>query len=331
MADVTDIFMRSRAALAPLAGVSNSVFRRICVGFGAQPVMTEMVSADGLLRMSSAKKTSRMLAFHDSERPIGFQLFGTDPDIMADAAQKALELRPDFIDINAGCPVKKVVTKGGGSALMRTPDLLGLIVGRVVSASSVPVTVKIRSGWDHANINAVTVARVCEDAGAHAVIVHPRTRSQGFSGQADWHIIRAVKEAVYVPVIGSGDITAYGDARAMLGETGADGVMIGRSAMGNPWIFRQVKECLEGGEVSEEPGIDERLELALTQLDITAEEVSERFAVLNMRKFFGWYSRGARDGASFRREVFRAETIADVRLVVRRFQKEIREYSTTDI
>jgi len=331
MADVTDIFTRSRAALAPLAGVSNSVFRRICVGFGAQPVMTEMVSADGFLHMSSARKTSRLLAFHDSERPIGFQLFGTDPAIMADAAQKALELRPDFIDINAGCPVKKVVAKGGGSALMRNPDLLGFIVERVAAASSVPVTVKIRSGWDHANINAVTVACVCEDAGAHAMIMHPRTRSQGFGGRADWHIIRAVKEAVSVPVIGSGDIAAYGDALAMLGETGADGVMIGRSAMGNPWIFRQVTEYLEGREVSEAPGIIERLELALTQLDTIAEEVSERFAVLNMRKFFGWYSRGARDGASFRREVFRAGTIDDVRRIVRRFQDEIWGYSTTDI
>ncbi len=321
-----NIFSHDRAALAPLAGITNSVFRRICASFGARPVMTEMVSADGLVRGKPGDKTSRLLSFNESERPIGFQLFGSDPAIMAEAVGKALELKPDFIDINAGCPAKKVVTKGSGSALLLNLDLLERIVGHVAEASSVPVTVKIRSGWDNTGINAVEAACVCADAGAGAIILHPRTRSQKFSGAADWSIIRAVKETVSVPVIGSGDIISPDGAAAMIEQTGADAVMIGRQAMGNPWIFKQVAERLRGDEVSETPDIAVRLNLALRQLEITAEETSERFAVLNMRKFFGWYSRRMRGGAVFRQQVFRAMTIAEVTDVVRAFHANFENY-----
>jgi len=327
---ITDIFDSKRAALAPLAGITDSVFRRICVEFGARPVMTEMISADGFVREKKAGKTTRMLSFHDSERPIGFQFFGSDPLIMAEAVHKAQALKPDFIDINAGCPVKKVVSRGSGSALLRNPELLGRIVEKAVRMSTVPVTVKIRSGWDSSSINAVEVARTCADAGAQALTVHPRTRSQEFSGTADWSIIRRVKEAVTEPVIGSGDIRTPDDAVDMLRQTGADAVMIGRLAMSDPWIFTRVMECLNGREVPENPFASERLELGLRQLDTITEEMGERYGVLSMRKFFGWYSHGTRDGAAFRQNVFHIETIEGVKHIVREFQEHLREYEMID-
>ena len=215
---ISDIFKRNRAALAPLAGVTDSVYRRICAGFGATPVMTEMISSEGFVRGKPGDKTSRLLRFKESERPLGFQFFGADPGIMTEAVRKARSLKPDFIDINAGCPVRKVVSKGGGSALLRTPGVLQTIVSGVCAASDVPVTVKIRSGWDFGSVNAVEVARMCEDAGAGGIIVHPRTRSQGFGGVADWTVIRAVKKAISIPVIGSGDIHSPADAKRMLAQ-----------------------------------------------------------------------------------------------------------------
>ncbi len=321
--DIRDIFTPGRAALAPLAGVTDSAFRRLCVEFGARPVMTEMVSADGFVRGPRKKSpTLRLLRYHESERPVGIQFFGSDPDIMAAAAGQAQALGPDFIDINAGCPVRKVVGRGAGSALMQRPEHLGTIVARMVAVSNVPVTVKIRSGWDHDSINAVTVAEICADAGAAAVIVHPRTRSQKYAGEADWDIIRAVAEAVSVPVIGSGDITGPDAAADMLARTGAHAVMIGRRAMGDPWIFAQVRARLAGEPIPPSPTAAEKLELGIRHLELLAAEVGPRFAVLNMRKGFGWYSRGARGGAEFRRRLFRAETVADAIAVVRAFQEE---------
>ena len=329
--NISDIFKRNRAALAPLAGVTDSVYRRICTEFGASPVMTEMISSDGYVRRKPGDKTSRMLRFHEIERPIGIQFFGSDPSIMAEAVHKARELRPDFIDINAGCPVKKVVSKGSGAALLRNPALLRRIVGEVTAASDVPVTVKIRSGWDYGSVNAVEVAQVCEDAGASGIIVHPRTRSQGYSGVSNWSIIRAVKEAVSIAVIGSGDIKSPVDAARVLDKTGADAVMIGRAALGNPWIFCDVAAFLDRRAIPEPPGIHERFDLAIRQLDMLAGEANERFAVLNMRKFLGWYSRGIRGGAHFRREVFCAETIDEVKQVIIEFQEKSREIECSNI
>ncbi len=316
---IHDIFSINKAALAPLAGVTDSVYRRICVSFGASPVMTEMVSSDGYVRGKKGDKTARLLRFKESERPLGFQFFGASPEIMAAAAEKAQHLKPDFIDINAGCPVKKVVSKGAGSALMRTPYTLECIVAKMADVSHVPVTVKIRSGWDHGSINAVEVARRCADAGAAAVIVHPRTRSQGFSGTSDWTVIRVVREAVAVPVIGSGDIWHAEDAVRMKEETGVDYVMVGRAALGNPWIFRSIASMFAGFPAPPEPGVEERLRLPLSHLEKLAEETSERFAILNMRKFFGWYSKGIRNGSEFRRTIFKAETIEEIHDAVRNF------------
>ena len=322
---ISSIFTPDRAALAPLAGVTDSVFRRLCAELGASPVMTEMISCEGFVRGKSNDKTSRMLRYHESERPIGFQLFGSDPDVMGAAAAKALDLKPDFFDINAGCPVKKVVTKGAGSALLQNPGLLSQIVERVVATSHIPVSVKIRSGWDCKTINAVEIAQTCVDSGAQGIIVHPRTRAQGFSGNADWTVIRDVKEAVSVPVIGSGDIHTPEDAQRMRDETGADCIMIGRAAMNNPWIFRDTACYFKGSALPPPSTVTDRLDLALRQLDLLSEEVAERFAVVNMRKFFGWYSRGSHDGAEFRRTVFRAETKEDVVSIVREFQESIRK------
>ena len=319
--NIATIFTHTRAALAPLAGATDSAFRRICAEYGASPVMTEMVSSDGFVRGRSNDKTARLLRFHETERPIGFQFFGADPSIMAEAVRKAQDRNPDFIDINAGCPVKKVASKGAGSALLRTPDILRQIVAAVVAVSSVPVTVKIRSGWDHGSVNAVEVAQICEDAGAQGIIVHPRTRSQGFGGESDWTVIRAVKEKVTIPVIGSGDIRTPADAQRMFEETGADGVMIGRAALTDPTLFRRVARYLETGEEEEPSPIAERLDIALRQLALLSEEVSERFAILNMRKFFGWYSRGVQNGAEFRRDIFRAETTGDIVRIVGEFRK----------
>ena len=318
---ITDSFPRDRAALAPLAGVTDSVFRRLCVRFGAAPVMTEMVSSDGYARGPKNSKTARMLEFHESERPLGVQFFGSDPDIMAQAAARAVELAPDFIDINAGCPVRKVVGRGAGSALLQRPRHLAEIVRRTVEAAgAIPVTVKIRAGWDHDAINATEVARLCVDAGAAALIVHPRTRSRGFSGIADHSITRAVVEAVDVPVIASGDITSAADVLRVLDETGAYGIMIGRRAMGDPWIFERVRAALTGAAVPPDPELPDRLDLGLRQLAMLAEEVSERYAVLNMRKSFGWYSKGARGGSEFRQMLFRANTMDEAVRIVRDFR-----------
>jgi len=321
MKQITDIFPRDRAALAPLAGITGSIFRRICRRLGAAVVVTEMVSSDGLIYGGIKNKTIQLLNYREEERPIGFQLFGAEENAMAMATKKVLELRPDFIDINAGCPVKKVVCRGAGSALMQTSGILGRIVEKVAKVSDVPVTVKIRSGWDFESINAVEVAKICESAGASGITVHPRTRSQNFSGKADWDIIRQVKEAVSIPVIGSGDIVEPGDAQRMMDETGADSVMIGRKAMGNPWIFSQVNAMFAGEDIPPTPEIGERLDLALEQLYTMAEEFYDKFAIFNMRKFFGWYSKGAAEGSKFRQDVFKAETIGEVTRIVREFQE----------
>ncbi len=327
---IENIFKPNRAALAPLAGVTDSLFRQICAGFGATPVMTEMVSSEGFIRLSEANKSAGLLQFTEDERPIGFQFFGANPEVMAAATEKAHDMKPDFIDINAGCPVKKVISKGSGAALMRNPQLLAKIVGKVAAVSSVPVTVKIRAGWDHSSINAVEVARRCVDAGAQAVIVHPRTRSEMFSGHSDWALIRTVSEAVTVPVIGSGDIVAYEDAQKMKQETGIEYVMVGRSAMGNPWIFRQIKEHLAGKPITPLPLFGERLELPLRHLEQLAGTTSEKYAVFKMRKFFGWYSKGAVGGAAFRQRIFKDETIEQVKMTIESFREETQKQQVTE-
>jgi tRNA-dihydrouridine synthase B len=314
---ITGIFRPDRAALAPLAGVTDSVFRAHCAEFGACPVVTEMISVDGYIRSRPGDKTARFLRFRESERPIGFQFFGSDPTIVGMAVERAQELKPDFIDINAGCPVKKVIARGAGSALMRTPETLAAIVAKAVAASRVPVTVKIRAGWDLESINVLDVARRCRDAGAQAIILHPRTRSQGFSGHSDWNLLRCVREELDIPVVGSGDIVTAADALRMKAETGVENVMVGRAAMGNPWIFREIAALFAGEEPPPPPTPAERLELPLRQLRELSDEVSERFAVLNMRKVFGWFTKGMPGGSGLRQRIFQAPSADAVEDLVR--------------
>ncbi len=280
--------------LAPLAGVSDSPFRRLAREQGAGLVYTEMVSADGLVRGS--RPTFELCAFEPHERPIGIQLFGSDPAIMADATRVLCDLpdgqRPDLIDINMGCPVRKVVNRRAGAALLNEPPRIHAIVNRMAAVSTVPVTAKIRLGWDGQSRNVVEVCKVLEGAGAQAVAIHARTRAEKFEGQAHWEMIGEAKKAVGIPVIGNGDVRSAGDALRMLDTTGCDAVMMGRAAFGDPWIFRRVRAYHERGEVLPMPTPIERLEAGLKHLDMMVEAVGPGLAAREMRKHVAWYVKG---------------------------------------
>lgn len=308
---IGEVSTESPFVLAPLAGLTDSPMRRVCRRMGASMVWTEMVSAEGLVREGA--KSFELLAFAEEERPIAFQIFGARPESMAGAASAVSLLRPDVIDINVGCPAKKVVRGGAGSALMREPTLLREIALAVVEASPCPVTAKIRSGWDDDSINAVEIAGVLEECGAKAVAVHPRTRAQGFKGSADWAIIGEVKRSVSVPVIGSGDVKTPADALEMLDRTSCDAVMIGRGAVGNPWIFRDAATLRSGGIGPAARTLAETLATAVEQLDLMVEAKGERRGVMEMRKHLVAYLRGFHGASKLRSEIVRMEGHASVR------------------
>lgn len=287
--------------LAPLAGVTDMSFRRICREMGASAVFTEMVSASGL--WYGDKNTGRLMATCPEERPVGIQLFGGKPEVMAHAARETDKLPCDMIDINAGCPVPKVVKNGEGSALLRDIDRLYDVVSAVVKNTDKPVTVKMRAGWDENSVNAVEAAHAVSAAGASAITVHGRTREQYYSGSADWKIIAAVKRAVDIPVIGNGDVTDAASAMAMLKETGCDFVMIGRAALGNPWIFREISAAWRGRDVPPPPGPDEKKTVMLAHFRALADLKGEYAAVREMRKHVGWYVKGQPGSAAFRGRV----------------------------
>jgi len=308
--DIATILAAGNVVLGPMAGITEAPFRGICKRMGAGLTYTEMVSAKGLHYNPDNAISRSLLTFSAQEVPCAVQLFGADPELMAEQARGIVErygADVAFIDINMGCPVTKVVAKGEGSALMRTPDLAAQVVTTVVERSGVPVTVKIRSGWGAAEVNAVEFARRMEDAGAAAIAVHGRTRSQFYHGKADWDVIADVKSAVSVPVIGSGDVFSAGDALDMLERTGVDAVMVARGAQGNPWIFREARALIDRGEVLAPPSAFERIDMAREHAAALVEFAGER-AFARMRKHVAWYIKGMPGATHMRDLAFEAES-----------------------
>lgn len=307
--------------LAPMAGVTDLAFRTICAQMGADVTVTEMVSSRALVYRD--KKSAALL----KKTPVGVcgaQIFGNDPAIMAEAAVMALEISGcDFLDINMGCPMPKIANAGDGSGLMRTPELAGQIVAAVVKAVAVPVTVKCRLGWDKGNINAVDFARRMEDNGAAMITVHGRTRAQLYSGTADWDAIHKVKEAVTVPVIANGDITDGDAAKKCLRRTGADGVMIGRSSFGDPWIFSETRTVLNGEEYEGRPKLRQRIDVAVEQFRLAQADHGEHIACLEARKHFAWYLRGVAHSAYFKNQISSLTTMDDIYRVAEQIQREL--------
>jgi tRNA-dihydrouridine synthase B len=298
--------------LAPMAGVSEAPFRSLCRRFGADVVVTEFLSSEGLRRGS--ERTHRMAAFAAHERPIGIQIFGAEPSAMAEAAALVTEeFAPDFVDINFGCPVKKVVRRSGGSGCLKDLDLVARIIRAVVAATPLPVTVKFRSGWDEQHRDPVGIARRCEDAGAGALTLHARTRTQMFSGSARWDEIARVVAAVGIPVVGNGDVTTGADVARMRRETGCAGVMIARGSFGNPWIFRDARALLDGRPAPPAPSPEERFGVALehARLALLADGDTPR-TVLEFRKHLGWYARGLPGAAALRQRLHRVNSLAEV-------------------
>ncbi len=315
--------LSGRVFLAPLSGVADSPFRRICKEFGAHLVYSEMISSEGLTRASP--KTDSLLKFHDEERPIGIQLFGANPDRMAKAATLVEERQPDLIDLNFSCPARKIVSRGAGCALMRTPERLAEIAKAVVGATSLPVTAKIRLGWDGNSINAVEIARMLEEIGVRAVCVHGRTAKQAFRGCADWKAIRKVREAVKIPVILSGDVKQPEDAQRAFEETGCDALMVGRGSFGKPWIFRIIDDFLSTGTYRV-PTFEEIGEVILRHLDMAIEEFGEHVAVIRFRKHLLWYTKGIPGVVGLRQQMNRVSRRHEVVsilsvLLLRRHQK----------
>lgn len=303
--------LKSHAVLAPMAGVSDRAYRELCVRFGAAYCVSEMVSSKAL--SFNSKKSEELMEISDLERPCGIQIFGDDPKCMADAAKHALENKPDIIDINMGCPAPKISSNGSGSALMKNPRLCGEIVKAVTAVTDIPVTVKIRKGWDDDSVNAVEVAKICESAGAAAITVHGRTRQQYYKPPVDYDIIRAVRESVSVPVIANGDIDSAERAKEVMDITGCGLVMIGRATLGNPWIFSQINTYLENPNVKiHTPDLEERLGVMIEHIGKMVEYKGEHMAMLQARKLVVGYFKGMKGAAALRNEAGKIKTLDDL-------------------
>ena len=317
---IGNVKIDNKIVLAPMAGISNSSFRQICKEMGCGLIYAEMVSDKAIAYNN--QKTIDMLYMTDFERPLVQQIFGSDKDSFVTAA-KFIEknMKPDIIDINMGCPVPKVAVKSqAGSALLKNPKKIYDIVSAVVDAVNIPVTVKIRSGWDNNHINAVEVAKVVEKAGASAICVHPRTRSQGYSGKADWDIIRQVKEAVSIPVIGNGDIKNPEDVIKMLNETNCDAVMIGRGVLGNPWLIKNSLRLLNNEEMLS-ISLEDRINMCLKHLELLSNLKNEKIACLEIRNHIGWYFKGISGANELKNKVYQTSNIHDIICLLNEFKE----------
>ena len=308
MFKIGNVEIKNNVCLAPMAGVCDSAFRTIIKSMGCGLIEAEMVSDKAI--MYGSNKTKDMLYMTDYERPISQQIFGSDKESFKVAAKYIYEnMHPDIIDINMGCPVPKVaISAQAGSALLKDPDKVYEIVKTVVEAVPIPVTVKIRSGWDSDSINAVEIAKIVEKAGAAAITVHPRTRAQGYSGNADWSIIKKVKEAVSIPVIGNGDIKSCYDAKRMMEETGCDAIMIGRGVLGNPWLIKECIDYLENGTIPTEVSIQEKIDMLKRHAELLIKTKSEKVAMLEMRTHAAYYIKGLPNSTDMKNKIFQMKT-----------------------
>ena len=314
---IGSLLLENNVCLAPMAGITDFVFRTMARKFGCGLCFTEMVSANGLIR--NAKKTYRYLESSDADRPLGVQIFGADPDMLSEAVRILTGEGADSIDINMGCPVKKVLKTGAGAALMREPLRVARIVREVRKGTNLPLTVKIRSGWKRFGINAVEMAVIAEECGVDAVIIHPRTVEQGFSGVADWDLIASIKKRITVPVIGSGDVRGPEDAKRMLDSTECDGVMIGRGAMGNPWLFGQIIEYLKNDGTFRTPTLGDREQVVREHLMMSIKHYGSDVGLKTFRKHLLWYTKGLRKGSQFREKMVEIQGQSDLLEAVHRY------------
>lgn len=322
MVKIGDIEINGRFTLAPMAGVSDFAFRAVCREQGAALTTSEMVSAKALVYKD--EKTKSLLYLPPEEHPGAVQIFGHEPDIMAEAAGMALEYSgADILDINMGCPVGKVVKSGDGSALMKSPELAGRIVESVVAAVDKPVTVKFRKGWDNGSVNAIELAKICEQAGAAAIAVHGRTRAQMYSGRADWDMIREVKRSVSIPVIANGDIFTAADAEHILRYTGCELAMIGRGSFGNPWLFMQANAVINGLPEPPLPPLSERVDTAYRQIELLAGFSGERIACLEARHHIPWYLHGVAHSGYYKQQLVHVETLQELRQIIKGIKRDL--------
>lgn len=322
MVKIGNVEISGRLSLAPMAGVTDFAFRRVCREQGAALTTTEMVSAKALVYKD--EKTKSLLYVPEDEHPCAVQIFGHEPEIMAQAAHLALEISgADIVDINMGCPVGKIVKSGDGSDLMRHMELAGEIIRRVKQAVAVPVTVKFRKGWDNGNINAVEFARMCRDSGADAIAVHGRTRAQMYAGRADWDIIRDVKKAVDIPVTANGDIFSPEDAEHILRYTGSDMAMIGRGSFGNPWLFRQANALLAGQPMPPVPPLNERIDRAVEQIEELSFRTGEHVACLEARHQLPWYLHGVAHSGYYKQQLVHVESLNELRHIAEGIKRDL--------